>query len=53
MIVLEPGACNKYCLLFVLYFKLSSDSLVSQLAIVEPVRFIITTVSGLTQLPTY
>ena len=37
---------------FVLCFKLSSDSLVSQLAIVQLLRFIITAISGLTQFPT-
>jgi hypothetical protein len=52
MIWLEPGACNKYCFLFVLCFKLSSDSLASQLAIVQVLRFIITAISGLTKFAT-
>jgi hypothetical protein len=52
MIWLEQGVCNKYCFSFVLCFKLSSDSLVSQLAIVQLLRFIITAISGLTQFPT-
>lgn len=51
MIWLEPSVCNKYCFLFVLCFKLSSDSLVSQLAIVQLLRFIITAISVLTQFP--
>jgi hypothetical protein len=53
MIWLEPGVCNKYCFfVFVMCFKLLSDSLVSQLAIVQLLRFIITAISGLTQFPT-